>query len=162
MEKCGPEERKNVSEKALSSSGLISSSSSLTSCLPQTSSIKAEVSANLTRFEDADHDSVDETFISSSSKQEQQSSTRHPIKFTSDNSESDDEGGSVRFRTESKSPTSDLNKVASRTVFFHSVTCSAGEKKIVTRKSSVFLSSSFLCLSLFSFLVHPFFQCLFR
>lgn len=90
---------------------------------------------NVTRFEDADHDSSDETFIQG--KQQQQSSTRHPIKFTSanfDNSESEDDE-SVRLRTESvsKSP-SDLSKVASRTVFFHSITCSAGEKKIVTRK----------------------------
>lgn len=123
-----------------------SSSSSFT---PITTSKKETKTASVTRFSDADHDSLDETFIQSS--KQQQSSSRHPIKFTSanfDNSESDDEEG-VRLRTESlsKSP-SDLSKVASRTVFFHSVTCSAGEKKIVTRKCFIII----LCLILHSLL----------
>lgn len=104
---------------------------------------------NITKFEDADHDSLDETFFHG--KQQQPSLTRHPIKFTSanfDNSESEDEEG-VRLRSESvsKSP-SDLSKVASRTVFFHSVTCSAGEKKIVTRKFAFLKTFRSVTLSL--------------
>lgn len=128
MESSDPEGSKNASNE---DRGL--SSSSFSSITP---TFKKEAkTGSITRFQDADHDSLDETFIPSS-KQQQSSSRHHPIKFTSanfDNSESDDEEG-VRLRSESvsKSP-SDLSKVASRTVFFHSVT-SAGEKKIVTRK----------------------------